>query len=104
MPAFCTECGKNRKLNDDCVCSQSSKSAPAGDGAHSSTSEINDITHQEGFADSAYWENMNKLLDAKFKSFEQTFKNTIMEEVKKITDPMAVDLKSLKEENRGTKS
>jgi hypothetical protein len=105
MPAFCTECGKKRKLNEERICTQCSKNVSAAD-AHSSTdtSEMTGMVEQEGFADSAFWDNMNKLLDAKFNNFEQTFKNAIIEEVKEITDPIAADLKSLKEENKKLKT
>ena len=43
---------------------------------------------------------MNKLFDAKFTKFEQSFKDTIIEEVKLITDPMKNEVKDLKAENK----
>ena len=51
-----------------------------------------------------YWENMNKLLDQKFKSFEEKFKDNIMVEVKQITDPIQKEMKELKAENKKLKS
>ena len=37
-----------------------------------------------------YWENMNKLLDAKFNNFELKFKDTILKEVKKSQNQLNV--------------
>ena len=51
-----------------------------------------------------YWANMNKLLDNKFQSFEQKFKDTILGEVKQITDPMQKELTDVKAENKKLKS
>ena len=51
-----------------------------------------------------YWQNMNKLLDDKFQSFEQKFKDSILGEVKLITDPIENQVKELKAENKKLKS
>ena len=47
-----------------------------------------------------YWENMNKLLDAKFNNFELKFKDTILKEVKQITEPIQRSVNDLKAENK----
>ena len=63
--------------------------------------EIREWIRDEDMANSNnYWHNMNKLLDAKFSHFEQTFKNTILTEVKQITEPIVKDVNDLKAENR----
>ena len=54
--------------------------------------------------DEAFWSNMNRLLDSKFKSFEQTIKDSIMGEVKQITDPMTAEVDKLKKENKQLKT
>ena len=110
MPAYCSECGKKRKVNDDRVCNpcatKSAATTETGEGATAAVN-VNEViqgSKEDGFADSAYWENMNKLLDAKFSSFEQTFKNTIMKEVKEITEPITNEVKLLKDENKKLKT
>ena len=47
---------------------------------------------------------MNKLLDTKFRSFEQKFKDCILGEVKLITDPIQKELDEVKVENKKLKS
>ena len=51
-----------------------------------------------------YWENMNKLLDAKFNNFEKKFKDSILNEVKQITEPIVKDVTELKAANKELKT
>ena len=63
---------------------------------------ISNVPNQSG--DAAFWSQMNNLLDSKFKNFEQTFKDSIMGEVKQITDPISVEVDKLKKENKQLKT
>ena len=48
---------------------------------------------------------MNKLFDKKFNEFEETFKkDSLMKEVKQITEPISKDVKELKNENKTLKT
>ena len=102
MP-FCSECGKKctaRQLNTtNKMCNECAQSDDNSNSANGST-----ITVPTNSGDEAFWSNMNTLLDSKFKSFEQTFKDSIMGEVKQITDPMTAEVDKLKEENNQLKT
>ena len=67
-------------------------------------SESEVLSHELSNNSKDYWDNMNKLLDVKFKCFEQSFKDSLMTEVKQITDPIAKEVKELKTENNKLKT
>ena len=94
MP-FCTFCGEEkRRLNKDNFCNECAQQNQS----ITSIEEVPDTSSKD------YWEHMNKLLDTKFSNFEQTFKTTILNEVKQITDPIEKEVKELKDENKKLKS
>lgn len=99
MP-YCTKCGEEkRRLSKNSFCNEceQANNSAGGNTLLETGEEIPDDT-------SGYWEHMNKLLDTKFTKFEQTFKTTILNEVKQITDPIEKEVKELKDENKKLKS
>ena len=93
MP-YCTECSsEKRRLNKDKLCNDCAGKETLSSEGTSDTPPL-DLVNSD-----SYWENMNKLFDRKFSDFEETFKNAILTEVKQITDPIAKDVKELKDEN-----
>ena len=101
MPV-CGNCGKNKrniKANStscaDCCNLEASASNAAGVGNGHPT----EVTNTD-----AYWDNMNKLLDRKFATFAESFKDTILGEVRQITEPISNEVKALKEENKKLKT
>ena len=101
MP-FCSECGvSKRTLNKDKVCRECVSKNGTEEGAGVSSGSM----QSEEFGDpNHFWENMNKLFDKKFNEFEETFKDSLMKEVKQITDPISKDVKELKNENKTLKT
>ena len=102
MP-FCTECGKKctaRQFNiTNKMCNECGQSDDNSNSANGATAAV-----PVNSGDEAFWSNMNRLLDSKFKSFEQTIKDSIMGEVKQITDPMTAEVDKLKKENKQLKT
>lgn len=104
MPA-CLKCGTNkRKPYDNNYCTKECYNE-AQLAASASRMSCDELLQSKDFIDSKhYWENMNKLLDVKFNNFEQSFKNSILGEVRQITDPIAKEVKELKDENKKLKT
>ena len=100
---FCCKCGKKatgrRQINE--------VSKQCSDCAETSSEEVGQDVMESGMEidnSKDYWENMNRLLDSKFSSFEQSFKETILGEVKQITDPISSEVVALKKENTQLKT
>ena len=118
---FCSECGKKatrtRTIDQTSkLCEECSNQANLDTNSeedrrlsmikeHEAENSESEVISQELSNNSKdYWANMNKLLDVKFKSFEQSFKDSLMTEVKQITDPIAKEVKELKTENNKLKT
>ena len=100
---FCCKCGKKstgrRQINE--------VSKLCSDCAGTPSDEVGQDVIENGVEldnSKDYWENMNKLLDTKFSSFEQSFKESILGEVKQITDPISSEVQALKKENTQLKT
>ena len=104
MP-FCVECGQRKsKLNKDKLCRECVDGG-TNNKKSNNVQSIEEMFQSNEFANpSNYWENMNKLLDTKFDTFEQKFKANIMGEVKQLTEPIAKDVKDLTAENKRLKT
>ena len=105
--AFCCQCGK--KASRKCAIDTNSKTCKecTDKGLPGITDkEAENLAQHSGspLLSQDYWENMNKLLDDKFQRLEQRFKDSILGEVKQITDPIEKQVNELKAENRKLKS
>jgi hypothetical protein len=91
--AFCTQCGKRKKLNKDRVCSDCSK-------------DDNDDspTTVDATADSDFWKKMDVMFDKKLEKFEEKLQASIKEEVQRVTDPMKEQITKLETENKKLKA
>ena len=120
---YCTECGrkatKRRTINQiSKICNECSNDDPNAateqvDEEHRRLSTIHEksdsnseheVLNQDITSTSDYWTNMDRLLDKKFKNFEESFKETIMGEVKQITEPITKEVSELKTENKKLKT
>ena len=78
-----------------------SPQTPGNINADGNQHDIKNWIRNEDMANSNnYWENMNKLLDAKFNNFELKFKDSILREVKQITEPIQRSVNDLAAENK----
>ena len=104
---FCCECGKkasrNRIIGEASkICNECTDKASSGTAIEEGellAQNVDPPTVSE-----EYWANMNKLFDDKFKIFEEKLKDSILVEVKQITDPIQKEVNDLKAENKKLKS
>ena len=110
----CAQCGKDEhQLNENKLCSTcvnnivievdngTINNMNVQSGLHAAGSE-NGVTSNSNEA--TFWDRMDALLETKLNTFEVKVTENVMQEVRKITDPMKTEIENVKTENNKLKA